>query len=124
MRNYELIKKVYDHIVNNPESHDQGVWAMKTNSCGTVACAAGHALIFSGLDIEWEVIPAWGPGGATREDVARMRFVTMPDGRRETISVGAREVMGLTRAAATKLFFHTTEEEAIDMLEDMLEEDR
>lgn len=122
MKNYELIEKVHRHIVNNPDQHDQGLWGIKANSCGTVACAAGHALIFAGLEVEWEVTSACDPSNATGEDVARMRFVTMPDGRKEAISVGAKEAMGLTRAEAEKLFFDTTNEEAIDMLANFLEE--
>lgn len=120
-RNYELIKKVYDYIVDNPDQHAQGLWAIKANSCGTVACVAGHALIFSGLDIEWEIGPSRCNDG---EEVARIRCVTMPDGRKATIPVGAAEVMGLTWAEAEKLFLDTTDEEAIDMLADMLEENR
>lgn len=121
-RNYELIEKVHRHIVDNPEQHDQALWAVKANSCGTVACAAGHALIFSGLDIMWEVTPA--KASSIGEEIRRMRFARMPDGRREAISVAAREVMGLTRAEAEKLFFDTDDDEAVDMLAEILEEKR
>lgn len=43
MGNVELLKKVRDHILMLPETHDQDIW-----HCGTTACIAGHAAVMAG----------------------------------------------------------------------------
>lgn len=60
-RNFELIKRVRDHIVIHPEQHVQTtwvqtLWTFKEDdvyvACGTTACVAGWACIFDGKTIE------------------------------------------------------------------------
>ena len=43
-RNTELLEKTMQHIMDNPEQHDQGAWV---NSCGTAACFAGWACLLT-----------------------------------------------------------------------------
>ena len=61
--NYELFRKVYDQIKRHPSHFDSGYWGVsaseyyrndeeKREECGTVACLAGWACVFSGYDLE------------------------------------------------------------------------
>ncbi|MBO0676755.1 hypothetical protein JRC04_04685 [Mycolicibacterium sp. S2-37] len=45
-RNVELLERVMQHILDHPEQHFQGSWI---TSCGTAACFAGWAAMFSGM---------------------------------------------------------------------------
>jgi hypothetical protein len=56
MGNINLLKKVRDEIVMNPESHNQAMWF-----CGTTMCIAGHAAVLSGRAI-LKTSPGWDNG--------------------------------------------------------------
>lgn len=56
MGNINLLKKVRDEIVMNPESHDQSNWF-----CETSMCIAGHAAVLSGRAV-MKIEPEWGLG--------------------------------------------------------------
>jgi hypothetical protein len=45
MINTELLEQTMRHIIDNPQAHDQTIWATE---CGTTACFAGWACLLSG----------------------------------------------------------------------------
>ena len=45
-RNVDLLQKVMQHIIDHPEQHEQMVFI---SDCGTAACFAGWAGLFSGM---------------------------------------------------------------------------
>lgn len=51
MENLELAKLVLKQIDNEPSSFDMRTWGEKSG-CGTTACIAGWAMIFSGYQIK------------------------------------------------------------------------
>jgi hypothetical protein len=52
MANIEKLEAVLDHIKMHPESHNQEVWAEKTE-CGTAYCMAGWAVALAGYEFCW-----------------------------------------------------------------------
>lgn len=54
MPNVELLQRTMQYINDHPEQHNQERWV---NICGTSACFAGWAAIFSGMSVEeiWDV---------------------------------------------------------------------
>lgn len=64
----ELGRKILDHISAHPDQHHQWVWGKPDDVCGTAACIAGWALIFSGWELtgpaeftapDGETLPGW-----------------------------------------------------------------
>lgn len=112
MRNYELIKRVYDHVTTHPELHDQEIWG-EQKACGTTACIAGHAVMLAGCT------PKWRQTGFGLQ-------MSGVEGYDDAVFVGdvAQQLMGLSESEAERLFYYTDESEAIDTLAEILEEDR
>lgn len=58
-RNVELIERTWQHLVDHPESHDQGVvWNTLPEDpvdCGTVGCFVGWAMHFDGRENYWDI---------------------------------------------------------------------
>lgn len=89
----ELAEKILQRITEDPESHNQDVWAGTSgySECGTVACIAGWAVEFNrneGED-EYRALDRLG---------AELNAPPWYD------SVG-RELLGLDRPAANGLFY-------------------
>lgn len=53
MTNVSELNRVMTFIKDNPEMHDQSIWA---NECGTTACLAGWACLLNGYSIDTEKI--------------------------------------------------------------------
>lgn len=57
--NTDLLMQVREKIVNEPEKHHQGEWAVaqsdpsKGGDCGTAYCVAGWATVLDGQSLEW-----------------------------------------------------------------------
>jgi len=81
----QLAQLVLDQVVTYPETHDQRDW----ESCGTQACVAGWALLFSQGFVR-RGIPTSSPA----------------------IAAAAREALGLSVNDAARLFFCVTEDQA------------
>jgi hypothetical protein len=50
--NKALLEKTMQHIVDNPDNHNQTVW-LTTFDCDTVACLAGWACVLHKPDFDW-----------------------------------------------------------------------
>lgn len=50
MENLELAKLVYKQVTEFPETFNMTIWGQR-NKCGTSACLAGHAMLFSGYEL-------------------------------------------------------------------------
>jgi hypothetical protein len=48
MVNVQLLEQTMRHIIDHPETHDQGIWVSDKEDCGTTACFAGWACLLSG----------------------------------------------------------------------------
>lgn len=53
MINTELLEQTMRHIIDHPETHNQGIWV---SECGTTACFAGWACLLSEMHsvIKWK----------------------------------------------------------------------
>lgn len=58
MGNIELLRKTKEHMLANPERHNQGTWISYPDSarppynmCHTSMCTAGHAAVLAGAQI-------------------------------------------------------------------------
>lgn len=80
--NVPLLRKTMEHIEQHPEEWDQSFWM---SECGTKACFAGWACVFSGV----EVVYSW----------ARC---TTADG--DSAGAAAQDALGLTFEDADQLF--------------------
>lgn len=53
MADIDRLEAVLGEIIAHPETHEQRMWATKTE-CGTSYCFAGHAVsMFAGEEWEW-----------------------------------------------------------------------
>lgn len=82
-RNVELLERVMQHIDDHPEQHDQAAWI---NECGTAACFAGWAVMFTG-------------GKLSRDGV----FVTVV-GESDCVSRAAGRRLGISAVEGDVLF--------------------
>lgn len=108
-----LLRKVVDHIKADPDSWEQGNWAVrwlkwtqprdqkgrfgqgqKYQTCGTAMCVAGHAASLGGFQI------AWDPNADYANNVKEKG----KDGGIVSIPEAARHALGLTRSEASMLF--------------------
>lgn len=92
MRNEPLLRKVGDHIAENPKLYDQRHWSVKVD-CGTVGCVAGQTAIFH-EDFE-----------ALADDYVELRKGEETVFR--DIPSVAREMLGLSRFETEMLFSAT-----------------
>lgn len=110
MRNYSLIRQVRDHIVANPNEHNQDQWGIRT-PCKTTHCAAGHAVIIAGARPIWEV-----NGDHYQMYGAEWR------NRRWSTGELAQHLLGLTDDEADELFYGFDDAGALDMLDRFVKE--
>jgi len=94
--NPRLMRDVLAHIERNPETWNQGSWAVRTD-CGTSYCYAGHAVAMVGGRINIEESTA---EVATLPEDVRDRFTR----EHVAISAAARAVLGLEPTTAERLF--------------------
>jgi hypothetical protein len=108
--NTELARKVLDQIRSFPETHSQGSY-IKENECGTTCCIAGHALAFSGYEITENSKP----------EIEKAYDFLRPDGTTiDFVWDEAKDLLGLSRDEAVRLFFEWDNEAAIELLEQMI----
>jgi hypothetical protein len=105
---------ILDYITKHPEKHDQSDWFKgnydpdATNSCGTTACVAGYAILFS--------------------NDPRFKYEKNVDGRYELVTIKPKsndvffddagmELLGLASIDASILFYETNNEQARQALE-------
>lgn len=112
-KNWPLILKVRDHIMCHPEEHNQDDWIQRSKwHCGTIACVAGWATIFSGADVPKSLrSQEWWLG----RDTGKLIDITeygmrgpkwgeqFPDGTMH-VSEYAQHVLGLDWVEADRLF--------------------
>lgn len=96
--NAELAYLTLDQIDAHPELHSQSWWFTVTD-CGTVACFAGWTCVISGdkpsaLDRPMHVL----------EIGTDVSFVVLPDGEKVYASDRARELLGIDKLTARRLF--------------------
>jgi hypothetical protein len=58
MKNPELARLVLKQVQAHPETFEMGVWGMR-EECGTVACLAGWAMVFSGYELRQVPLPPY-----------------------------------------------------------------
>lgn len=96
-RNVALLEKTMQHIIDNPEQHDQdSFW----NDCGTPSCFAGWAMHFSGL---------------TRHDVT-VWYSRNPDSTFGANTGCAAELLGLTDEEACAMFSISNTREMLQLM--------
>lgn len=99
--NIPLLTKVMTHIRRNPEQHDQGFWGVQQPHCGTVHCLAGWTAALTGARLKWRTLETLT--GTTAS------YVTLEDGRKQSIPAYAAEKLTLNSAEEGFLFFATNE---------------
>lgn len=118
-RNTELMLKVWTHLTEHPEAHNQRNWARRRwnsvtyeNVCATTACLCGDAMLLSGYEF---IIDAMYSSAS--------RF-KRPDGTsgREFVSEGAA-LFGITHEQATHLFTCTMDNvDALTLLRSLIDD--
>lgn len=95
MINVPLLQKALDHIEQHPEEWRQAVWGMATslNSCGTVACLAGHIALMDG----------WTP--TYDERVGDEWFGVKRDGHITSVSHAAGRALGVDPVVGNDYLF-------------------
>lgn len=131
--NIELAEQILNQIKSKPKTHYQGHWwdndqnldgngdsrvntVENVDECGSTACVAGWALLFSGYKFRthhfvdqvqvpgetgWQAFPGWI----------------------DPLTKGAN-LLGLDPQTAYSLFHSETEEEAIEVLEDLVDAEK
>jgi hypothetical protein len=93
-KNIPLLRKVYHFLEKHPEKHDQATW------CGTQQCVAGWACHFAG----WRPTQDAALVAEAAEEGFPEDFVT--DGSVvANVEIVARNILGLDRYEATRLFY-------------------
>lgn len=101
MRKEQLLAQVIlDYITLHPERHSQSSWAKGdlTSECGTTACVAGYAILFSDdhrfyIDVDGDLMPIQGKG-------------------RVTFAEAGAQLLGLDAFDQEFLFYNTDNEDA------------
>jgi len=115
--NVDLMLAVRDQVTMHPETHDQFMWARKTE-CGTTYCIAGWAAVLSGQQLLWERADK----GAYEEAFWIQATPSAEPAARRFISGFARDALGLTPYEAAKLFASDlSEDEALAVLDALIE---
>jgi hypothetical protein len=100
MANNELLLKVKERILADPESLDQDIWAWK-DECGTKFCSAGHAINIALPDAEF----LWFGGYFSYSFGESAGWVKIGELHRD-IETLAQELLHLTSDEATQLFYN------------------
>lgn len=111
--NTDLLMQVREKIVNEPEKHHQGSYAIarsdprKGVDCGTAHCVAGWAAVLDGQQLKWD-------DGGDLWDASLLADGTM-------ISVHAQAALGLTYGEQSQLFAGSnTRPEVLAMLDKLI----
>lgn len=106
-------RMVYEHILKNPELHDQRSFGRHT-ACGTTHCIAGWTVeLDADADVEWR----FDGGGDVFDWEIRV------NGLPARLLNVAEELLGLGHGDATRLFFNIMDEdEALDVFRRWIEE--
>lgn len=103
MINVPLLQKALDHIEQHPEEWRQGVWGMATslNSCGTVACLAGHISLLDG----WT--PVYDEDGSTTapDRFGHEWFGVKRDGQIANVSYAAEMALDAAASIGNRYLF-------------------
>lgn len=94
-RNTELMLKVWTHLTEHPEAHNQREWGRRrpANVCVTTACLCGDAMLLSGYQIGYS------------ESLVRAARFKRPDGTAGSDFVGeGMKLFGISVGHATHLF--------------------
>ncbi|MBF4194698.1 hypothetical protein MHAEM_21771 [Mycolicibacterium phlei] len=123
MLNLELLQKVRDKVLLEPDKHKQEVWMVvgdglqegDTISCPTAACVAGWACALTG-DVGVVGRLLRNPNNELWVD-----YVITPEGETVTVFARGRQLLGLTEREAEDLFDeHNTRQEVLDKLDDLI----
>ncbi|WP_100459426.1 hypothetical protein [Mycobacteroides abscessus] len=119
-RNTELMLKVWNHLTENPEAHNQRHWALRSqvkpfagnNVCGTRMCLCGDAMKMSGYEFKFDEC-----------GVTATRF-KRPDGTTdEDFIAEGQKLFGLNREQATHLFTCTIDNvDALTLLRSLIDD--
>lgn len=90
--NLDLLRRVLKQIDEHPETWYQDAYAKRTE-CGTVFCIAGHAVVLSGLSVDFDDRRC--PGNTCWSDVTE---------NGDSIPGVAQELLGLTNEESDELF--------------------
>lgn len=116
-------KVILDYITKHPEKHEQKDWFTGDyeNDCGTTACVAGYAILFSN-DSRFTYQRRWGGYTSAMTD----NWVTIKpiDANVCDFHHAGRELLGLSKFDASVLFFNTTNDQARAALEVLVQGDR
>ncbi|WP_100523223.1 hypothetical protein [Mycobacteroides abscessus] len=124
-RNTELMLKVWTHLTEHPEAHEQRHWALRRsinsrvgtfagkNVCGSTACLCGHAMLLSGYQFKYLNWPASASG------------FKRPDGTTDDDFIAeGQKLFGLNREQATHLFTCTMDNgDALMLLRSLIDKD-
>lgn len=119
-RNTELMLKVWTHLTDHPEVHNQRHWALRSqveafagkNACGTRMCLCGDAMKMSGYQFEFDEC-----------GITATRF-KRPDGTidKDFVAEG-QQLFGLTREQAAHLFTCTMDNvDALMLLRSLIDD--
>lgn len=101
MPNTDLLNRTLNYIEAHPGEWDQNQWAAR-NSCGTVYCFAGTAVMLSELPIEWrDSYQDHDYYGEIASYIASDAPAPYAD---RFISTAARELLELSEAQSDRLF--------------------
>lgn len=136
--NVELAQRIHDQITQHPDQHDQGTWCSlpgvdatdavgADNMCGTTACVAGWAMLFSGYKFRRGVSISYGVPVLATQVLAPTgpNMGVWVDEARVQMSTTGAELLGLNADDAYNLFCGTLaadnpEEAAADLLASLI----
>lgn len=131
-----LLHQELRHATIYPEKHDQSVWFKQIDgvagaepACGTFGCLAGNTILHSGEKLDWRFMPedteTWGYDYLTPDEVKELPETVEGHWTAEHTASGesafdrGRELLGLTRHQADKLF---EGDNTLDILWELAEE--
>lgn len=116
--NLELLQRVRDKILADPEQHGQAEWLLVSpgpEHCLTAACVAGWACLLAGDE------PAINRAVPRFDDQLWVGRVIDQYGAEHPVHIRARKLLGLDLATANSLFWpELTTEEVLDLLDRLI----
>lgn len=88
--NVPLLRKVWEHVKDEPQDFNQRTWVDSTGECGTSYCFAGHTLVMAGRTLTHDLFSMYLDGVAVSHVEVR--------------EAAARE-LGLEQEVADELFW-------------------
>jgi hypothetical protein len=119
MADIERLKTLRQTVLTKRDGWDQRYWAAKGEECGTTMCLAGwtcHLFGEEGDSVDWNrAVPIYAnDGDDTQEEVGYLISG-------ESIEKRAEELLGLDIQDAMELFWATDEQDALSVLDDLIE---